>query len=218
MQPSKEPANPDSDIDNEIEDLEEHSMFSISKDDLSNFGRNFWQFLKFYKEVLCEDPVAESDPAYFLPSLAILAAFVIGSAVCFFNVFSILPGHLSGTFFYKGLMSFLLSFIFCLGIVGGLKISTILFHSTVLIQDIAIAAAIFTLPAMIGLFFFWLFSYASLILSFFLLFIGHSTAIVGIYAAMPKVLLLKGGPRFFAILFSLGTAVFSVGILLRIFA
>ncbi len=205
------PKNDAFDIEKEISDLSEPpSLFS--KKEWQTLGNNCVLFFKFIGEVLAEKPEAESYPIYFLPSLVMIVLFSLILGGCIFQ--STLATNVNWGI--QLLLSITFAPAFLVGLIGGLKISTLFFKGTDNYKDLLIASAIFCTPLSAGFFLYWLLSYATILFALPILFFAHSTSIISLYIALPKILLLKGFSRFATILIAIGFGVFSTLILLRI--
>lgn len=195
---------------------------AFNRKNLMQLGSNLLGFFRFYGEVLTESVEAESYPIYFLPSLVIILCLGAMLGVGTFNIVSIIPvgvseaGPVQLSLITRLLLAIAVPFALLFGFALGLKISALIFKSSSSLQDLVIAMGIFSAPLFLGVFFYWLFMKIAAIVAIFLIFAAHSTALLALYAALPKVLLMKGLSRFLTILTALASAIFIVGILLRI--
>lgn len=199
----------------EIDSMEERTPL-LTKKDLQDLKANSFNFFKFYGEILSEKPEAESYPSYFLPALISLAVFFICSLFIGYGmVHPILAQRQASLIILQAMgYSFLLSVMYLVFFMLGLKLSTILFKVTGSLPDLTVATAIFHLAWVGGIFLSWLFPYdawIALILS-----AVHATSLVALYNALPKTLLLKGISRFLTILITFTSSIVGIAIVFRI--
>lgn len=185
---------------------------AFNRKNLAQFGSNFIGFFRFYGEVLTENLEAECYPIYFLPSLVIVLSFGL---MLSFATFSICGAFEIQHFFSKMILTICAPIAVLSGFGIGMKISALIFKAEGNFQDFIIALGIFSTPLLLGAFLFWMLEKIALPVGIFLLFATHSTAVLSLYSALPKILLMKGLSRFLTILISLGMSIFSVSLLLR---
>jgi hypothetical protein len=205
---------PKDDIEKEIVQLEEKSVL-VSKSDLKDYKKNMLWFLRFVLDVLQEKPEAESYAAFFLPALSMVFLLFVTLTVLFYRIFQTTGVQLFSSSLRVLAIALLCSSAGICGFFSGLRISGVFFKGSYSLQEISIVAGVFALPLICGFFLSWLFSYGTFVAGILILFLAHSTAIIAMYAVLPKTMLLKGLARFLTMIIALGAAILGMGIILR---